>query len=894
VSSRHHSSHVLGAAPLRFAIAVGWLVAVAAPLSAQPTPESGPPKVDPKSADWEREPGGTYEPIFLNDPGAQAAAPKIAPAVDAMSRDELITDPVQLSLSLPTGLQTFDGSPLVDTSREEGDAAGRTVSQRFSDALMWGIKNVPSTQGTRRTVTKGGGTAIASSLDPVEPISGELVIEETDLELPSSGIPFRLVRTYRSRTDYEGPLGPVWDHSYNQRLFSVEQDAGATPTSALPPTRLPVEDDPILRGPSCGPVVALTTGSATTILFREIARIDGAITYASEADQLTLAGREIHDVILWTLTSAFGDVRHFDQHGRLVRWVDSNGLGLALAWSASEPSVLETVTDAEGRVVDLVYDAAGRIERIHEAASGLVAMYSYGADGALENATRSDGRSERYEYDYDASRVRGKWVAEEQLRPACEAACAPMDAPACTGGGACDAAVAEATTECLASCEPCAVECRSACPAACGSTCAAAATGGCEEACESVDSQENLRDACREAYRDLEPKYAAPAAFPYTPPEYCYGCDEACGDAFNATQCEGIAGFGVDTDGVPFSFGFSVNCETSGSDCCSTGGGSCAPTSCNEGRTCYETCKAAFLGFGDEVSSCDPPGTPPWCDPESPTCEWGMDATEWSTRAGCLARATTRCATECVSLAVDGGIYGADEDGFLWMLGCRAPCVEDCGETCDAACRRDDCPAACAELDLAGQCESSCVDGCIDEGHAAGPSAGPEYGHDTDLNFNIVAVYDGAGRKYLANTYGTDLGSPDFDSIIHQDFGGTGPDLGHLARRDLVAEADPMLPRPAPAWTDAYVDGRAEFETVQICPFTCSRDLTPPDDLFVPVGDVVLAFLDAEEPTLVEGYPVDVTASQPVYPTLVTFALENGKVVGRIERRGSRTTPTSR
>lgn len=49
--------------------------------------------------------------------------------------------------------------------------------------------------------------------------TGEVVLEETDAALPSrEGVGFTLVRTYRSQLDYDGPLGPGWDHSYNQRI----------------------------------------------------------------------------------------------------------------------------------------------------------------------------------------------------------------------------------------------------------------------------------------------------------------------------------------------------------------------------------------------------------------------------------------------------------------------------------------------------------------------------------------------------------------------------------------------------------------------------------------------------------------------------------------------------
>ncbi|MCL6507622.1 MAG: DUF6531 domain-containing protein, partial [Bryobacteraceae bacterium] len=51
--------------------------------------------------------------------------------------------------------------------------------------------------------------------------TGEVVLAQTDLSLPArGGVGFSLVRYYRSQVDYNGPLGPGWDHSCNQRIVA--------------------------------------------------------------------------------------------------------------------------------------------------------------------------------------------------------------------------------------------------------------------------------------------------------------------------------------------------------------------------------------------------------------------------------------------------------------------------------------------------------------------------------------------------------------------------------------------------------------------------------------------------------------------------------------------------
>ncbi|MCU0694115.1 MAG: DUF6531 domain-containing protein, partial [Polyangiaceae bacterium] len=54
--------------------------------------------------------------------------------------------------------------------------------------------------------------------DPVALRTGEFVHQTVDLEVLGGQIPFGLVRTYRSRRAYDGPLGESWDHSLNMRV----------------------------------------------------------------------------------------------------------------------------------------------------------------------------------------------------------------------------------------------------------------------------------------------------------------------------------------------------------------------------------------------------------------------------------------------------------------------------------------------------------------------------------------------------------------------------------------------------------------------------------------------------------------------------------------------------
>jgi len=61
--------------------------------------------------------------------------------------------------------------------------------------------------------------------DPFFPGSGEVVVEKTDLEVPSRGMAFSFTRAYRSMVDYNGPLGAKWDHSYNKRGVQGDENS---------------------------------------------------------------------------------------------------------------------------------------------------------------------------------------------------------------------------------------------------------------------------------------------------------------------------------------------------------------------------------------------------------------------------------------------------------------------------------------------------------------------------------------------------------------------------------------------------------------------------------------------------------------------------------------------
>lgn len=96
---------------------------------------------------------------------------------------------------------------------------GTTTVGNLTDTTDKGSPGVQDSQAQNNT--KDGNNAAG---DPVLLHSGDLLQSEIDLKIPGRGLDYEFRRTYRSRIQFDGPLGANWDHNYNKRL--VVQDGG--------------------------------------------------------------------------------------------------------------------------------------------------------------------------------------------------------------------------------------------------------------------------------------------------------------------------------------------------------------------------------------------------------------------------------------------------------------------------------------------------------------------------------------------------------------------------------------------------------------------------------------------------------------------------------------------
>jgi RHS repeat-associated protein len=79
------------------------------------------------------------------------------------------------------------------------------------------------------------GVTAAGAADPVNLGTGQFIHTATDCTVQGAGIDFSFVRTYKSGSFYEGPLGSNWDHSANQWIYVKSDQDLSVQTGQLRP-----------------------------------------------------------------------------------------------------------------------------------------------------------------------------------------------------------------------------------------------------------------------------------------------------------------------------------------------------------------------------------------------------------------------------------------------------------------------------------------------------------------------------------------------------------------------------------------------------------------------------------------------------------------------------------
>jgi YD repeat-containing protein len=214
--------------------------------------------------------------------------------------------------------------------------------------------------------------------DPVNIATGNVTLQATDFSSVTPGIhpalQLSFARSYNSRTDYSGPLGHGWTHTYD--LVIIPSEAGG--------------------------LVGVRRGSGQVLYFQDT----GGGTFSAPKgvhNQLALVSQQ------YLFTTVEKIVHTFNEQGRLLSIADQHGNTLTMQYSSVDfPERLTGVGDAFGRTLQFEYGYnSGRITKMTDPGGGEY-LYSYGTT-AEEQAKRnlaeviypSDGEVEKISYEYN-------------------------------------------------------------------------------------------------------------------------------------------------------------------------------------------------------------------------------------------------------------------------------------------------------------------------------------------------------------------------------------------------------------------------------------------------------------------------------------------------------------
>ena len=226
-------------------------------------------------------------------------------------------------------------------------------------------------------------------MDPVAIGTGELRHQETDLEVPSLGMPFRFTRVYRSSLGYNGPIGQGWDFNYNSHLIVV-------------PTESTVTDVWVYDG--TGRADLFDNKQDGNVFFpNAVTNFEKLLDVATNAHaSVTTIKRELASPRLTYCYSNFHDSSNLD-HYRLVSIMNKFGHEITFEYSMSSPYRLTTITDTEGAEYTLEYNTNGYVKKLTDF-TGRTIEYEYEAStGRLTAVVELSGvtgqnRTTKYTY----------------------------------------------------------------------------------------------------------------------------------------------------------------------------------------------------------------------------------------------------------------------------------------------------------------------------------------------------------------------------------------------------------------------------------------------------------------------------------------------------------------
>jgi YD repeat-containing protein len=250
---------------------------------------------------------------------------------------------------------------IIMRTRMCGRAWGKSVTENPSVSmkrlLRKRVKRMVVSRAILGLLTIAAGLPVAAIVDMKNANYSHTWI---DLELPGSGYDLKIVRTYNSRSLYEGMFGFGWCSNFETVLQVAKNE---------------------LRIMECG------AGQET--LF--VSRGDSAsfISESNNTDEI------IFEKTHYTRKLPDGGVMRFSPQGQLMMVFDKNGNFLKLEW---QDQLLRTITDNNGRKLTFNYNQNRKVRQII-GPNQLKAEYEYAKLVDLAAVKNAWGNTYKYEYD---------------------------------------------------------------------------------------------------------------------------------------------------------------------------------------------------------------------------------------------------------------------------------------------------------------------------------------------------------------------------------------------------------------------------------------------------------------------------------------------------------------
>ena len=189
----------------------------------------------------------------------------------------------------------------------------------------------------------------AQAGDPVQLFDGDFRYSTVDLQLNGAGIDFVFARSYSQLTDYAGPMGQKWDHSFNLWL-RIDPDGSTLhrSTGALAEETLTKHDSFGYWVPPDG-VHGIVVEEHGALVFR---RADGSrITYQQQA------GVEDGVLVATSIADRFGNALALEYADGLLVAVRVNNPDRLVGFLYDDQRRVVALRDFTGRVWRYYYDA---------------------------------------------------------------------------------------------------------------------------------------------------------------------------------------------------------------------------------------------------------------------------------------------------------------------------------------------------------------------------------------------------------------------------------------------------------------------------------------------------------------------------------------------------------